>query len=328
MKITLTLFFLSFQLLPNLSSQNSFILNEESGPDIEIISDIRPIDNKYYCLFIHLSPDGPTNTFSTLNVYDASGKKISENKIGDIGYFARQFLETSNESAQILGTIQSDSCSSAIVISEYLYELDSMIEQGKFDFCNQQFIQKAIQVVGLNNDKFIEGHYVESGPSFYKFILQQSESNQLTKVFDSLPPSSHLSVDFSGSGYIIRDNNLCDFYTSDFTYRKQKYNILEGFEPSIHATRTPYGNHLLLEHLKKPNGEPPNGQVVRLVDSTLAIRKITTIIPPYHANSGFMELPFNGGLKKTEDNHYWIAGTYGFAPQWDTNYYSITKRCV
>ncbi len=306
-------------------SQSSFILNEESGPNIDIISDITSIDNKYYCLFIHLSPAGSDNTFSTLNVYDISGKKLSENKIGGLGYFARQFLQTSNESLQILGSIQSDSCSSAIVISEFFYELDSIIEQGKYDFCNQQFIQKAIQIVGLNNDKFIEGYYVQSGPAFYKFILQQSESNQLTKVFDSLPPTSHLSVDFSGSGYIIRDNNLCDFYTSDFIYRKQKFNILEGFEPSTHATRTPYGNHLLLEHLKKPSGDPPNGQVVRLVDSTLAIRKITTVIPPFHANSGAMDLPFNGGLKKTEDNNYWVAGTYGFSPQWDTNYYSITK---
>ncbi len=308
-----------------LLSQDNFIISGPSRNNIEAFYDIKNSNDQYFCLRYDLNTNDPDSSNSSLLIYDKIGSKLLEKQIGGSTYKCFQILTIDSNYIEILGSIKSDSCASILTISKYNYLTDSLVQISRYEFCNNQVLQKAKITRGLYDSQFVEGYYSSQSNFFFKFILQLDSNQNLTKVFDSLGVYTHLSIDFSRKGYVIKDNSLCDFYDYAFNYRKQRYNIGEGFEPSAHSTHIPFDRNFILEQVKKPNGGPPNGVVIRLIDSSLAVQKFVTISPPGSSYIGFIDLPFFGGLNITEDSSLWIAGSFGYSPQIDSNYYNVTK---
>lgn len=317
-----------FLLLSTLAfGQSSFTIEQLNDPYIDFISDVSCFREEYFCLVIHLQPNGSQlTTYSSVDIYSNTGDLSSSVPIDIERFRAYQILNLTDSSITILGNHLADTCTSSLKILEVQTKSDSIHLVTEFSLCEGRYLQKAILINGIENDKFIQCQY-GSGSWFYKALLQWKNEEGISMVFDSLSVYENFGIDYSRKGYILKGLDVCNFYTRNFQYRKQRYNFMDGYQPSASSTLMPYNEHYILEHVKKPFDHPYQGQVVRVIDSLLNIKEINSISMPAPNNPeiGFMDLPFFGGLKKTSDNHYWMAGTFAFSTQWDSNYFCVSK---
>jgi hypothetical protein len=316
-----------FSFTMNVFGQVSFYIEEADDPAFNLINDIKANGDEYYFLMAHFPPEGSSYAKnSSIQKYSNQGLKINEDAILLQNFHAYQILNLTDTSLTLLGGQKNDTCTAMLKILEIQLTSNSVNIVDQYSLCNGKYLQKAILINGIDDANFIQCQY-GSDDRFYRALFQWKKDEGITMIFDSLSVYENFGVDFSRKGYILKSLDVCNFYTRDFQYRKQRYNFLDGYQPSPSSTLMPFNDHYVLEHVKKPDDPPYQGQVLRVVDSLLNVKKINSIsLPaPFNPEVGFMDLPFFGGLKKTEDDHYWMAGTFSFWPDWDSNYYCISK---
>ncbi|MGB3080142.1 MAG: T9SS type A sorting domain-containing protein [Saprospiraceae bacterium] len=316
-------FFMPFFILSTSNAQLAFVVNGFQGPNVESIYDVVYNNDKYYCLGLDLEPTSPFRSWSQLYIFDNSGTLLDKKTIGEEGTRYYQFISIINDTLTLLGNLKSENCSSKLILDKYILSENTRIPISEFEFCNDQFIQMARLINGYEYDKFVEGYY-NSNSVFYKFVMRLDSKDQFSKIFDSLSVYNNFSVDFSRKGYILKQVSLCKFYDRDFIFRKQLSNFEDGVQPSPHSTVVSFGKNEIIEHAFKRTSDSVSGQIIRMVDSSLQVKKIAFISPPGE-NKGNMDLPFFGGLDIDTEKNIWAAGTYGFSPFIDSNYFSITK---
>src|SRR5258706_8958298 len=91
----------------------------------------------------------------------------------------------------------------------------------------------------------------------------------------------HLSVDFSGTGYLITNGWIYEYYDSSFNHLSQYNNGGDGFSHDRNSFHQPLVNHYILEQVVyKDDEDYSESEVIRLIDNNLRTKKsaaITTV---------------------------------------------------
>ena len=322
----LYLFILLAVLSINSHGQQSFILSQEQ-PDIDYISDVVQYADYYYFIQNRIRDQNPVNdnsSFSDLLITDQHGLLIEQFNLNGAGTNYQRILKVLENEIYLVGYLTGDTCLTKLVLSKFNLQTHSLEHLSTFDLCDYtgSYINLA---KGLSEKVFIEEYHYRNGITYlhYKSSFEIDPSYNIIPLPEEMSERYNISVDFARTGYIVAEDDYCRFYTADFQYRKSRYtnDHMEG----DHQSRTPFGNHLILENAYKLLTYQDGGIQVRLIDSALHVR-IKTVILPEHNFQGGVDLPLHGGVDVQNQNEIWAAGIFGRTYNNDHNtFFTLTK---
>jgi hypothetical protein len=261
---------------------------------------------------------------SDLIILDQHGKLLNRVNISDIPFNAMIMIKKVGSDLYVVGRMKKDSCSSTIATGKFNFHSGAFTILSTVDFCEKN-VQNLRLARKLDNDWFVEGYYVSPPFTTFSFILDMDTSFNLSPLFDSLH-HERISIDFARKGYVIKDQNLCNFYDSNFNYRKQRYNFQDGSYKFLHQTHISFSKEYILEsYAAAPDYENP-GHYIRFVDSFLHIKNDAFIPLLSGDESGSYEPPSNGGIVATDAKYIWLAGNNMISSDPSNfNYFTIAK---
>ncbi len=277
----------------------STILYSPIEPQDNIILDAK-IENDTF-LALQISID--TLKSSDLLILDTGGNFLSRSELGETPFNAMRFLKVKNHEVYLIGRFKTDSCQSSIATVKYDMQSKSLSTISEFPFCDKN-VQNLRLADQLDSGWFINGYWVHQG--YQTFLLKMDTSYNLSFVMDSLG-HQQISIDFSRKGYVLKTQDICNFYDRDFNYRKQRYNFQDG-RFSLHQTHLPYGDYYILESYSAAPDYENEGQYIRLIDSSLHIKKEVFVTPAIENEPGINEPPFFGGIDFINESNIWMAG--------------------
>lgn len=284
----------------DLQSQNTFTYSSNE-PNDNVILDALISNDSVIALQITID----TLLSSNVLILDENGSLTYRYKLSERPFNAMRILKKEGADLYLLGRFKDEACKSTIAVIRFNMDTQEIEVLSEIPFCDKN-IQNLFAIKRLDSGWFISGYWVYEGLSWHSFLLKMDTSFVLTPFLDSLG-HEELSIDFSRKGYVLKTQNLCNFYDRDFNYRKQRYNFQDG-RFSIHQTHIPYGaNYILESYSASPNGEN-NGQYIRLVDSSLHIKKEVFVSPYIPNETGISEPPFFKGVDFTEEARIWLVG--------------------
>jgi hypothetical protein len=256
-----------------------------------------------------------------LLVLNTQGNLLTRSELGDTPFNAMRFLKITGQDIFLLGRFKTDICESTIATVKYNMLSKELSVLSEIPLCDKN-VQNLRLADKLDSGWFINGYYVSQG--FETFLLEMDTTFNLQLLMDSLG-HQQVSIDFSRNGYVLKTNNLCNFYDRNFTYRKQRYNFEDG-SFSIHQTHIPYGDHYILESYSASPEYMNTGQYIRLIDSALHIKKEVFVAPGTPNTSGISEPPFFGGIDFISESSLWLAGNNNISSSLSIpNHFSISR---
>ena len=316
-------------LLSYTTAQTSFIIENIVGPDNESISDIKYANSRYYALSTNTEAKTPFRKTSTLFVFNNTGELTHQAQLGDFGYTYFRILSVNNNKVKLVGKIKTDTCSSMLTMSEYFISTGSLTHLSQYQLCNDEYIHSVRIVPGLDDKIFFEVLYSndEFNQSIYtdqSYILTLDSLHNFSLVLDLGYWVRHLSVDFSGNGYIITDSYVYEYYDRDFNHKYQYNNGGTGFSREKNSFHHPLVNNYMLEQVVYEDNDHKKSERIMLVDSNLRVKKLA-IIDPLLGFGGSINLPIYGGVSIGSYNSVWSVANFGYAFHPDQSYISITR---
>ena len=328
MRFPVISFFLFFIII-NAIGQTPFVLNHHES-DEDNIFDVVEINDRFYFLQNKLTnyiEEYNYDSYSNLIITTNEGEIIDQYNLNGVHSNYQRIVEYGENFLILAGYTRNDSCRSRIIFSKLDLQTKAIQHLSSFEECDGHVINLRM-VEGLGNKRFLQEFHTIGESNIKKLrVFSIDSSYQMVPVIDSFYWGTNLSVDFARKGYVMATVGLYDFYTGDFKFRKQRYN--QELHGPIIQTHLPFGKNWILEHsFQHRSSEPDYGFQVRVVDSTLAIRKRSIILATdkFH----IMATPSFGGVVIKDENEIWVGGYFiRFNLTWpltsDTSFYSITK---
>ncbi|MEP6794585.1 MAG: T9SS type A sorting domain-containing protein [Saprospiraceae bacterium] len=328
MKILSTLLIL-YGLSVFASAQTSFTIDNIQDPDDEYISDIQYANSRYYVLSVNTETDSPYRSSSTLLTYNDAGQLLNQVQVGEYGYQYFRILSIYHNKIRLVGSIKTDSCTSILSISEYNISLGTLTHLSQYPFCDNKYIHSVRIVPGLDGKTFFELDYSTQEIDLNEIgqqinIMSMDDNNNLVPVLDLGYTDLHLSIDFSGKGYILRSAYLCEYYDRNFNHRYQYNNGASGYSPDHYTSHQPLVNHYILEQVVSENDDHFEKESIRLIDSNLYTKKLAVInsVTGYRRDA---KLPVYGGVGIASYNSVWATCNFGSLDIETEAYFSITR---
>lgn len=300
-------------------AQNTFIYNAIEPKDNVILDAFISNDS---VIAIQITID--TLLSSNLLVLNNNGGLLYRYKLGDRPFNAMRIVKKDGGDIYLLGRFKTDTCKSSIAIVRFNLNNEDLDILSEVPFCDKN-VQNLFITDRLDSGWFISGYWVFDNRSQQTILLKMDSSFQITPFMDSLQ-NQELSVDFSRKGYLLKTQNLCYFYGKDFQYRKLRYNFQEG-RFSIHQTHIPYGDNYILESYGAEPDYMNAGHYIRLVDSSLHIKKEVFVAPATPNEPGATsEPPFFKGIDFIDESRIWLAGNNNLSSNLSIpNHFSISR---
>lgn len=278
--------------------QNGFLYTAEEPFD-NIVLDAMIDNDSVFAVQISID----TLKSSDLLILDSNAVLIHRFTLGDKPFNAMRILKKEGNDIYFLGRLKTEDCQSTVATVRFNIKSENVEILSEVPFCDKN-VQNLYLIDRLDSGWLVSGYWVYFG--FTKFLLQIDSSYQLSPFMDSLG-EQEISIDFSRKGYVLKTQNLCNFYDRDFNYRKQRYNFQDG-RFSIHQTHIPYGANYILESYSASPNDQNNGQYIRLVDSSLHIKKEVFVTPAIPNDIGQSTPPFFRGIDFIEESNIWLVG--------------------
>ena len=328
MRIAVFYFFLLL-IRTNGIGQTPFLLNYHE-PDGDRIVDVVEIGDRFYFLqnkYANQIDDYTYDIYSNLIITSSQGDVLDQYNLNGIHSIYQRIVEYGEDFLILAGITRNDSCRSHIIFSKLDLQTKVIQHLSSFAECDGHVLNLRM-VEGLGDERFLqEFHTVGESNIQQMRVFRIDSSYNMVPVIDSFYFGTNLSVDFARKGYVMATVGLYNFYTADFKFRKQRYN--QELHLPLIQTHLPFGKNWILEHsAQHRGGEPDYGLQVRVIDSTLAIRKISIIL----ASDKFdiITTPFFGGVDIKNENEIWAGGYFirlnrTIPLTSDTTFYSIAK---
>lgn len=310
------------------SAQSVFTINTILPSGDEYFSDVKYADDHYYALSIYSELDNPEHHSGVLFVFNNYGELTNQTSLGDAGTQYFRIVSIYHNKLKLIGSVTSDSCSSSLVFSEFDIATNSLTQISQYGLCGGNYIHSVRIVPGLDNKLFFEVEYSIEAIDQNEIIHQNSiltldTAEQLSLVLNLGYWIRHLSVDFSGKGYVVKDANVCEYYDRNFNHRYQYNNGGNGVSPDNNSSHQPLVNHYLLEQVVSEDENHHQYENIRLIDSNLYTKKLAVNIPV--AVYDRVTLPVYGGAAIASYNTIWTTANFGFIDQETPGYFSITR---
>ncbi len=326
MKILSTLLILT-GMVAFASAQTTFTIDNIHGSDNEYLSDVQYANSLYYALSIHKESNSPKRFSSSLYIFNDAGQLVNQAQLGEFGYKYFRILSIYHNKIKLVGSIKTDSCSSTLAVSEYDISSGTLTHLAQYTLCEGKYVHSMRIVKGLDDEIFLEAVYSPDEADQTEFnhrtLFFQLASNTINPIPNLEEYESHLSVDFSGKGYIIRWGFVCEYYDRNFNHRYQYNNNTSGYVQELNSFIQPLVNHYLLEHTLFEDVDHSKNEEIRLIDSNLYTKKLA-VISPQQNNYG-VRLPLYGGLALGSYNSIWTSANFGNQYNPVLNYFSITR---
>ncbi|MBK9984859.1 MAG: T9SS type A sorting domain-containing protein [Saprospiraceae bacterium] len=310
------------------SAQTSFTIENIHGPDDEYISDIQYANSRYYALSLNTETIAPYRNASTLLVFNDSGELINQAQVGEFGYKYFRILSIFHNKLKLVGSIKTDSCSSTLAVSEYDFSSGTLTHLAQYNLCDGKYVHSMRIVPGLDNKTFLEAIYspdeADQTEFNHKTLFFQLDSNTISLIPGLEEYESHLSVDFSGKGYVVRWGFVCEYYDHNFNHRYQYNNNTSGYAQELNSCIQPLVNHYLLEHTLFADEDHNPSEQIRLIDSNLYTKK-SALINPLSGYGDYVRLPLYGGVSVGSYNSIWTTSNFGYVDNETPAYFSITR---
>ncbi len=326
MRILSAIFIFSV-LISYASAQNFFTIDNIHLPDNEYFTDIQYSNSRYYALSTITEKNEPYRTLNTLFIFDESGHLIGNTQVGEYDEQYFRIVSIDHNKIKLIGTIKTDSCSSILTLSEYNFYTNTLTRLAQYNLCEEKHIHSIRIVPGLDDKTFFEAVYspdeLDQSEFDHRTLFFELDTNSIHIIPDLQDHQSHISIDFSEKGYVVRWGFVCEYYDRNFNHRYQYNNNTSGFEPELNSYIQPLVNHYLLEHILFKDEDHRISEEIRLIDSNLYTKRLAIIDP--QPNSYGVRIPLYGGIAIGSYNCLWATANFGNQNNPISNYFSITR---